>query len=135
MPESQFSKVFEPLMIGQIPLKNRVILPAIATCFATQDCFVTDQMIRYYARRAEGGVGFIIIEATCIDNPAGRANPHQLCIDDDKYLPGLSKLAAAVHSGGAKVALQLHHARPRDPARNRRPVAGSVGRSPEAQAN
>ncbi len=112
MAPSHFSKLFEPIMIGQMSVKNRVIFPAMATCYATNDCFVTDQMTRYYQKRAEGGVGLIIVEATCVDNPAGRANPNQLCIDEDKYIPGLSQLADVIHSFGAKIAIQLHHAGP-----------------------
>ncbi|HUV59687.1 MAG TPA: FAD-dependent oxidoreductase [Desulfatiglandales bacterium] len=113
MAQSNLSKLFEPIEIGKISVRNRVLMPAMATCFATGDHFVTDQLISYYAKRAEGGVGLIIVEATCIDDPIGIALPHELCIDDDKYIPGLSKLADAVHSYGGKIAIQLHHAGPK----------------------
>ncbi len=122
---SGFSKLFEPIEIGPMVVKNRVMLPAMATCFATADCFVTDQMIRYYAKRAEGGVGLIIVEAACIDDPMGRGIPHQLCIDDDKYIAGLGKLAEAVHSYGGKVAIQLHHAGPNTHLEGAQPVGPS----------
>ena len=55
---SGFSKLLEPIEIGPMAVKNRVMLPAMATCFATADCFVTDQMIRYYANRASVTGGF-----------------------------------------------------------------------------
>jgi 2,4-dienoyl-CoA reductase-like NADH-dependent reductase (Old Yellow Enzyme family)/thioredoxin reductase len=106
------SKMFEPITIGQISIRNRVLMPAMATCFAAKEGFATDQLISYYARRAEGGVGLIIVEATYIDDPVGKCIPNELCIDDDKYLPGLKKLVNAVHSHGAKIATQLHHAGP-----------------------
>lgn len=106
------SKMFEPITIGQISIRNRVLMPAMATCFASKEGFATDQMISYYARRAEGGVGLIIVEATYIDDPVGRCLLNELCIDDDKYLSGLKKLVNAVHSYGAKIAPQLHHAGP-----------------------
>lgn len=58
-------------------------------------------------------MGLIIVEATCIDSPSGIALACQLCVDEDKYIPGLSKLAEAVHSYGGKIAIQLHHAGPK----------------------
>ncbi len=106
-------------------VRNRVMLPAMATCYASSDCFVTDQLIGYYAKRAEGGVGLIIIEAACIDNPMGRAIPHQLCIDDKKYIPKLTKLVKAVQSHGAKIAVQLHHAGPNTHMEGAHPVGPS----------
>lgn len=112
MARGRFSKLFEPIEIGKISLRNRLLMSPMATCFARADHFVTEQLIGYYARRAEGGVGLIVVEATCIDDPLGVALPHQLCIDGDKYIPGLSKLTETVHSHGARIALQLHHAGP-----------------------
>lgn len=113
------------MKIGKMTVKNRVVLPAMATCYATSDCFVTDQLVGYYAKRAEGGVGLIIVEATCIDNPIGRAIPHQICIDNAKYIPGLRKLVEAVHAHGAKIAVQLHHAGPNTHLEGAQPVAPS----------
>ena len=108
----QLKHVFEKVKLGKMILRNRVVLPAMATCYATSEGFVTDQMMSYYARRAEGGVGLIIVEATYIDEPVGKCLPNELCIDDDKYLPGLSKLVKGVHAYGSKIAVQVHHGGP-----------------------
>jgi 2,4-dienoyl-CoA reductase-like NADH-dependent reductase (Old Yellow Enzyme family)/thioredoxin reductase len=112
MSSSSFSKIFEPTRVGQMSLRNRVVMPAMGTCFATEDGFVTEPQVLYYARRAEGGVGLIIVETTCIDDPKGRTIPFQLCIDDDKYIPALHRLAKAAQSHGAKIAIQLTHSGP-----------------------
>ncbi len=125
MRESRLSKMFEPIEIGQMIVRNRTILPAMATCFASSDCTVTAQLISYYAKRAEGGVGLIIIEGACIDSPMGRALPNQVCIDEDKYIPGLKMLVDAVHSNGAKIAVQLHHAGPNTHLKGALPVGPS----------
>ena len=109
---SKLQKVFEKINVGQMTLRNRVVLPAMATCYATSEGFVSDQMISYYSKRAGGGVGLIIVEATYIDEPVGKCLPNELCIDDDKYLPGLKKLVNAVHSYGSKIAVQIHHGGP-----------------------
>ena len=113
MSSDRFSRIFEPLQVGPISIRNRVMMPAMATCFATGDGQVTDQMIRYYARRAEGGAGLIIVEATCVDTPTGLTLPHELCIDKDRYIPGLRRLAEGVKKYGARIAIQLHHAGPK----------------------
>lgn len=113
MKGSNLKKLFEPLDIGRMTVKNRVLMPAMATCFATADYLVSNQLIGYYAKRAEGGVGLIIVEATCIDEPVGITIPHEVCIDGDKYIPGLMKLAQAAHTHGAKILVQLHHGGPK----------------------
>lgn len=113
MPNSGFLRVFDPIQIGNFTAKNRFVMPAMATCFASKDHCVTDTMIAYYSKRAEGGTGLIIVEATCVDDPIGVALPHQLCIDSIRYVAGFRRLVDAVHSHGAKIAIQLHHAGPK----------------------
>ena len=97
LDSSHFPKLLEPLVIGQMSIKNRVMMPAMVTCFASEDHYVTARMITHYEKRAAGGVGLIIVEATCVDDPVGLTIHPQLCIDDDKYIPGFRKLAEAVH--------------------------------------
>ncbi len=110
MNSSHFPKLFEAGCIGSLELKNRLIMPPMATNFADKDGQVTDRQIAYYAERAKGGVGLVIVEVSCVDAPVGKGFSGQLCIDDDKFIPGLSKLAKAIKRNGAKAAIQLHHA-------------------------
>jgi len=72
--------------------------------------FVTERLKEYYAARARGGVGLVIIEACCVDAPVGKSTKGELSIDHDRYVPGLADLASAVRRNGAKIVLQLHHA-------------------------
>ena len=69
-----------------------------------------ERIIRYYEERAAGGVGIIIMGVGAIAYPAGACTPNQVAISDDKFVPGLKKLADAVHAHGAKIAIQLQHA-------------------------
>jgi len=103
-------KLFEPLAVGTMHLKNRLVMPPMVTNFATRDGYVTDRSRHYYAARAEGGVGLVIVKATCIETPAGKGFYQQLAIDDDKYVPGLRALVEAIQEHGARAAVQLHHA-------------------------
>jgi len=103
-------KLFEPSAIGTMNLKNRLVMPPMVTNFGTKDGYVTDRTKDYYEARAQGGIGLIIVEATCIDAPVGKLSYRQLAIDDDKYIPGLRELASAIQKHGARAAIQIHHA-------------------------
>jgi 2,4-dienoyl-CoA reductase-like NADH-dependent reductase (Old Yellow Enzyme family)/thioredoxin reductase len=85
-------------------------MPAMGTNYADPVGAVTDQLLNYYTERAKGGVGLIIIEVTCVDSPIGKTIANQLCVHEDRLVPGLRALAESIQSHGAKVALQLHHA-------------------------
>jgi 2,4-dienoyl-CoA reductase-like NADH-dependent reductase (Old Yellow Enzyme family)/thioredoxin reductase len=82
----------------------------MGTNLASERGEVTDQLINYYAERARGGTGLIIVEVTGIDHPVSDAIAAQLRIDDDSYIPSLARLTEQLHNHGAKVFVQLHHA-------------------------
>ncbi len=102
-------KLFEPISIGSMELKNRLVMPPMCTNYASESGAVTGRLIDYYVERAKGGVGFIIVEAATIDSSVGKIINCQLCVDDDKFIPGLSDLTEAVQARDAKIALQIHH--------------------------
>jgi 2,4-dienoyl-CoA reductase-like NADH-dependent reductase (Old Yellow Enzyme family)/thioredoxin reductase len=110
LPQTEFLRLFEPGYIGKMEVKNRVVFPAIATGFATENGEITDLLIDHYEQRAKGGVGLIVTEMMCVDSPQGKAILTEACIDDDRYLHDLKRLTSAVHRHGAKIAVQLHHA-------------------------
>lgn len=101
--------LFEPARIGAMTVKNRIVMPPMATGFATDDGLVSQRHLDYYAARAKGGAGLIIVEFACVDYPVGKVG-RQLCIDHDRCLPGLRRLADAIKNNGARAAIQIHHA-------------------------
>ena len=105
-----FHKLFEPGQIGSLEIRNRIVMPAMATGTSSEEGFVTRQTKDYYEARARGGAGLIIVEFTCIDFPRGKGALRQLAVDDDRFIPGLRELAQAIQRQGARAALQLHHA-------------------------
>ena len=107
--KQQFRRLFEPGRIGQMELRNRIVMAPMMTRYASDDSFVTERTKNYYEARAKGGTGLIIVEFTYV-HPSGRMHPKQLSISDDKYITGMSELADVIHKHGAKAALQLHHA-------------------------
>lgn len=106
----KFEKLFEPGKIGNLKLKNRMIMAAVNTDVGTMDGFVTDATLAFYEARAKGGVGLIVVEVGSIEHPVSKSNFRQLGINDDKFLPGLTDLTHVIHKHGAKAAIQLHHA-------------------------
>ena len=56
-----FEKLFTPLQIRGLELKNRVILPAMGTKFAGKASYVTQQLIDYHVARVKGGCGLNMV--------------------------------------------------------------------------
>jgi 2,4-dienoyl-CoA reductase-like NADH-dependent reductase (Old Yellow Enzyme family)/thioredoxin reductase len=101
-------RLWQPFRIGQMELRNRIVMPPMVTRYGSEDGYVTERTRNYYEARARGGASLLIVEATYI-HPQGWAFENQLGISDDKFLPGMSELVQVVHRHGAKIAVQLHH--------------------------
>ena len=104
-----YPRLFSPLALGRLRLPNRFSVPGLTTNYATPDGFVTDALCDYLAARARGGFGLIVTENLGV-HPGGRVMPRMAMIDDDRYVPGLARLAAAVKREGGVVVGQLSHA-------------------------
>ena len=104
----QFKNLAQPGKIGSMWLKNRLVQPAMETWSANPDGTVSEATVNHYRRRADGGVGLIITEMTN-PTPGCRCFPGELEISEDKHMIGMSRIADAIHSGGAKAAVQLCH--------------------------
>lgn len=107
--DEKMKKLLEPLQIGSIKLKNRMVMSSIVTNYAHSNGSVSDRMLAYYRVRAAGGVSLVIVEAAYV-HPTGKAYPNQLGVDDDRLICGLQRLVDTIHGQGAKAFLQLFHA-------------------------
>ncbi|MGB9959397.1 MAG: FAD-dependent oxidoreductase [Candidatus Bathyarchaeales archaeon] len=122
-------KLLEPVKVGPKTLKNRMVMSPMCTRFASPDGSVTQKMVDYYAERAKGGVGTIIVEYTYIDNRESRAAICQVGIENDHKIPGFNELVEAIKLYGTTVFLQICHAgRQTSPANigGKQPVAPSA---------
>ncbi|MDD5094616.1 MAG: FAD-dependent oxidoreductase [Dehalococcoidia bacterium] len=119
--------LFQPITIGEMTLRNRIVMAPMGTGYNDPGGYVSKRNIAYYAARARGGVGMITLEGACVDYPQGSPGGG-LNIDDDKYLPGLSRLADAIKKKGAHPCQQLIHAGRYTPGRvmGVQPVAPSA---------
>ena len=104
-----FKTLFSPFRIGTLELKNRIVMPPMATNFAGPDGKVNDRHIAYYVKRVQGGVGYITFEHTGILKE-GKASPGMALIDSDDKIPLFKKLVDAIHRKGGKILIQINHA-------------------------
>jgi 2,4-dienoyl-CoA reductase-like NADH-dependent reductase (Old Yellow Enzyme family) len=105
---NKLEHLLKPIKIKSMELKNRVVMPPMGTSLGNPDGTVSEANLAYIKRRAQSGVGLIITEITAVQ-PSGQITPTQLAVWDDKFIPGLTKMAETIHAQGAKAALQLHH--------------------------
>ncbi|MBI2917951.1 MAG: FAD-dependent oxidoreductase [Chloroflexi bacterium] len=103
---SELVHLFQPGRIGSLEVKNRLVMTPMVTRSSPNDR-PDERHEAFYRQRAEGGVGMIVVQATCVlpeGHPKGWYG-----IWDDSFLLALSKVAQAIKSGGARAAIQLHH--------------------------
>ena len=119
-------KLFSPFFIKDIQLKNRIVMPSLASFLIANDGSISDATVEHYRRRAAGGPAMVIMEA-CAVSPEGVVSPHQAVLHHDRFVDGLSKVARAMKAEGAVPALQIHHGGRQTSAKiiKRKPLAPS----------
>ncbi|MBT7371200.1 MAG: NADH:flavin oxidoreductase, partial [Gammaproteobacteria bacterium] len=102
-------KCLEPIRVGHLTLKNRFSMAPMDVRLHTHDGYATDRSIAHYRRMAQGGVALINLELHVV-RPDG-VGPYYMDprITDDSYIPGMAKIAEAIHEGGAYCQVELGH--------------------------
>lgn len=108
--QEKYSKLFEPITIRRMTVKNRISMAPMGTNYGEQNGEMSFLHMDYYEQRALGGAGLIIVENASVDSPQGSNGTTQLRIDHDNYIPRLYKLCETVHQHGACIAIQINHA-------------------------
>ncbi|MFC4892056.1 alkene reductase [Pseudofrancisella aestuarii] len=103
---SVMSILFNPIKLGSLELKNRIIMAPLTRCRADQNRVPTDDMVTYYSQRATAGM--ILTEATSI-SPMGVGYPNTPGIWIEAQIQGWKKVVDAVHKEGGVILLQLWH--------------------------
>lgn len=101
-----FKQLFTPIQIGNMVVRNRIVMPPMHMGYGSMDGTVTERYRDYYGARAKGGAGLIITEATAV-HPQRKYGLVPLCLYDDALIPSWKELADTVHRHGAKLAVQL----------------------------
>ena len=104
-------KLFEPIKVGNVELKNRVMMLGVTTGFL-DNYYVTDKYANFMGARARGGTGLVVIGSAYPFDLSG-VTPRYINIASgvgiwtDDQIPGLSKVAKNIHDNGGKAACQL----------------------------
>jgi 2,4-dienoyl-CoA reductase-like NADH-dependent reductase (Old Yellow Enzyme family) len=104
---SAHPRLFEPLPIGRLTSRNRIVRAATTTNLS-EDNLVSDRLIAHYAGIARGGTGMIVTEALRI-HPSVLHGPFGIAAFRPDSLPGLERFAAAMHAEGALLIGQVNH--------------------------
>lgn len=129
MTQDAFPRLFSPIQIGGMTVKNRIFMSAMSTGLCDGQNQVTREALAYYEARARGGAGFITSENVMVDRDSHYNIPNNMGLYEDSHIPGIRALAECVHRHGAKLALQLLHGGPAASARlngGRQPCAASA---------
>ncbi len=100
--------LFSCFSIKDIKLQNRIVMPGLASFLIADDGSISEATVEHYRRRAAGGPAMVIMEA-CSVSPEGVVSNHQARIYHDRFIEGLSKIAAVMKSEGSVPAVQIHH--------------------------
>lgn len=105
----KYSRLFESLLLPNgVNLSNRFVLSPMITNSSTIDGYVTEEDELYHSRRASSAP--IQVTGAAYIEPYGQLFEYGFSIADDRTIPGLKKLAAAMKKDGAKAIIQLTHA-------------------------
>jgi 2,4-dienoyl-CoA reductase (NADPH2) len=102
-----YPRLFSPITIHGMTLKNRLVMPAMHHLY-TDNGYCTDRFCQYYWRRAEGGLGLVIVGSCRFDDYGAKDNSMSLRTDDT--IPGWQTFTQGMHDRDCKVAVQLYHA-------------------------
>lgn len=105
----EYSKLFSPMKIGNVEVKNRVVMAPMCMGFGQYNGCATKTMMDYYEERAKGGVGLIFTEITRINDITGASSFGQLGMSHDYQIPALKEMARRIHRHGCKIMVELHH--------------------------
>jgi len=102
---SKSSVLLQPIRVGNLTLKNRIMFPPLTTGYEERDGSIGQRSLAFYERLAKGGTGFVVLGDVA---PVMTASPTpKLC--DDRQIPAFKALADALHKYDCKVALQIFH--------------------------
>jgi len=133
MVVQKYSKLLEPLQIKNVKLKNRIVKSAQWFIYAEPDGSVGPRLLGWYEALAKGGVGLVTVEESICEFPVGASNVPHIRLDDDQFLPGLTRLAEVIHRHDCPCFVQITHAGPAhnpDASGGMQPVAPSAVEPP-----
>jgi 2,4-dienoyl-CoA reductase-like NADH-dependent reductase (Old Yellow Enzyme family)/NADPH-dependent 2,4-dienoyl-CoA reductase/sulfur reductase-like enzyme len=106
---TDFEALRRPLQFGRLTAKNRIEAAPSLVCLANVDGSVTTGLVDYYRAKARGGAAIVTVGESAVDSDYGITHAGQLFLDHDNKIPGLSRIADALHRYGALASIELCH--------------------------
>ncbi|MGB4588206.1 MAG: NADH:flavin oxidoreductase [Clostridiaceae bacterium] len=100
----------EPITTKRLTLKNRLVMPPMATSKCNEDGTMSNGLLEYYDEKSRGGNIGLIITEHCYISEEGMVRKKQLSVSSDQMIDGLKRLADTIHKNGSKTVLQINHA-------------------------
>lgn len=105
---SKYERLFSSFRIGNMELKNRIVMSPMGDGLASKEGNVTEEMIAYYSARARSGAALLMVGSTCAcEDDANKPDQHK--IFREQNLRGLRRLSEGVHRYDSKIFVQLIH--------------------------
>lgn len=104
----KYAALFEPLKVGPLSLRNRLVMAPMTTISGEPDGSFSDDEIAYLGQRSTGGLGMVLTPA-CYCHKSGHAFERQVGCHSDDMHDSLSRCAETIKKGGAAAVLQIHH--------------------------
>lgn len=110
-PEQIAEVLSQPLQVGSLSLRNRLVMGPMAAAAPQQDGAPSEQTIAFFEARARGGVGMIIVGGLVATTRSYQEAPFRplLRLDIDDHLPAFRRLADAVHTQGVPLIAEIMH--------------------------
>lgn len=105
---NKFPHLFEPFKIGSVCLKNRITMAPLFTAYAHKDGTVSSLTLEHCEEIAKGGVGMMVVANAIVDE-SGSVSKYSIRVDDDRFLPDLSRLADTIKKEDVVAVLQINH--------------------------
>ncbi|HEY5433107.1 MAG TPA: NADH:flavin oxidoreductase [Coriobacteriia bacterium] len=103
------SHLLEALSRGKLRLKNRLVMPPMATAKADADGNMTDELLAYYDEKSRGGALGLVITEHCYITKQGMNRTGQPSIADDGTIEGWRRMTEVFHRNGTKAVMQINH--------------------------
>ncbi|MBN2040198.1 MAG: FAD-dependent oxidoreductase [Spirochaetes bacterium] len=105
----KFSSLFNPIKLGNVILKNRIISAPMTFPALTADGCLTPEAIAFYELRAKGGAGAVTVSELIVHSATGKYYPVQVLMDAPNAKDSLAAAARAVKRHGAIASMELSH--------------------------
>ena len=108
--QKRYPHIFSPGKLGKVETKNRIKYASTETNFNYSNGYVADKEVAYMEAQARGGAGIVTTQGAYTDAKGeGKGYVGMMAIWDDRFIPGLKRIADVIRKYDAVSVLQLMH--------------------------